>query len=315
MTKPGTDLERIISIIEKSISDDSRVEHNVFLPVLTSTEGRKAQCDIVIRSGNYLRETLTIVEVQDRKSKITINTFRGWLSKCEEVGAQHLVCVSRKDFPSSVKELVRQSGSKVFLVTLKETLPENIPLNFIKFIIDYHDIDVVSVLKLNVTVDVDHISKYGLTKAKLNLNDRVFSFDGIKVFSLWEICTDVVDKKLEGCKEKSGGIEGISWDLIGDDKFYFLCRGNFIRIGIDIIFEWESDYINIPTTIASYEQDKHGVLAWVFEAEHSSQKRGKFSIKIPVIKYDCDGIRIPEIVVNSDFDYKMWTKVVAEDRD
>ncbi|BBO28040.1 hypothetical protein AltI4_24280 [Alteromonas sp. I4] len=83
MSKPGDELEKLVEIIERSISPDTDIEQNVFLPILTSSEGHTAQCDIVIRQGKAPRQTLTIVEVQDRTSKVDINTFRGWLGKLD----------------------------------------------------------------------------------------------------------------------------------------------------------------------------------------------------------------------------------------
>ncbi|MBL6932308.1 MAG: hypothetical protein ISR45_05120, partial [Rhodospirillales bacterium] len=95
MKNDGKDLEHLVHAIEQSIAPDSVVEHDVNLPVISSGSGRTRQCDVVIRSGQKPRETITIVEVQDRGSKPDINTFGGWLQKLEEVGGQHLICVSR----------------------------------------------------------------------------------------------------------------------------------------------------------------------------------------------------------------------------
>jgi len=57
-------IEKLVQLIEKSISPESLVEHNIFLPDLTSRSNAKRQCDIVIKSGKPPRQTLTIVEVQ-----------------------------------------------------------------------------------------------------------------------------------------------------------------------------------------------------------------------------------------------------------
>ncbi|MBF4377219.1 hypothetical protein, partial [Vibrio anguillarum] len=74
MAKAGDDLEKIVELIERSISPSSVINQNVMLPVLNSQTGRTRQCDVVIESGPEFRRNVTIVEVQDRKSQVSIAT-------------------------------------------------------------------------------------------------------------------------------------------------------------------------------------------------------------------------------------------------
>ena len=94
-------VEYVVKLIEQAISPDARVEHDVWLPDLTEASNKR-QCDIVIWTGSLPRETITIVEVQDRNKPFDINTFDGLCKKMRKVGAQHLICVSKQDFPSSI---------------------------------------------------------------------------------------------------------------------------------------------------------------------------------------------------------------------
>ena len=113
-------IERITALLEQSLTPTARVEHNVLLPVI-GMPGDKRQCDVVITYGQPPRETVAIVEVQDRKSKIKINDFDGWTVKRGEVGASMLICVSERDFPISIKNRVLlKHGPTVKLLTLKE---------------------------------------------------------------------------------------------------------------------------------------------------------------------------------------------------
>ena len=77
MKTDGKYLERLVYLIEKSLDPEAKVEHDVNLPVLTSTIGATRQCDIVITQGTPPRETVTIIEVQDRTSKPPRNDFGG----------------------------------------------------------------------------------------------------------------------------------------------------------------------------------------------------------------------------------------------
>ena len=304
MSKPGDDLEKIVEIIERSISPTARIEQNVFLPILSSTEGHTAQCDIVIRSGNPLRETLTLVEVQDRRSKVDINTFRGWLGKIEDVGAQHLICVSRKEFASSIKEKASQSGSKIFLVTLKDLSPERIPLEFIKFIFQYHHIEIKIVKNIRPYVAPGQIEKLGLKPLAHNLDDEIWSLDGKNMISLLEICKGEV-KTDETTSSAAGYIEGegnLSFNLTDNEQLYYHNNGKPIRVGLDCGFEWAYEHTETPMSVASYEQDKHGALAWLFEVTHNSRS-GIISVKLPVVKLDNGNYEVLDSIVKSQFDY------------
>ncbi len=106
-------MEEVVSILEKSISPDSRVERNVLLFDLSGSSVKR-QCDIVIRSGTPPRETISIVEVQDRSKRFDVTFFDGLCTKMRKVGAQHLICVSRQEFPKSIiKEAIKTLFEKV----------------------------------------------------------------------------------------------------------------------------------------------------------------------------------------------------------
>ncbi|MFC7298902.1 hypothetical protein [Herminiimonas aquatilis] len=304
MSKPGDELEKIVEIIERSISPTAKIEQNIFLPILTSTEGHTAQCDIVIRSGNPPRETVTLVEVQDRNSKVDINTFRGWEGKIDDVGAQHLICVSRKEFPSSIKEKASQSGSKIFLVTLKELSPERIPLEFIKFIFQYSHLDIKAIKSIRPFVAPGQLEKLGLEPMEHHLDDKAWSLDGKNWLSLLDICRGKVD--LEKMPSAANGyIEGtdsLSFNLTDNEQLFYCHNGEFVRIGLDCEFEWAFEHAEVPMSVASYEQDKHGALAWLFEVKHNS-KSGLISVKLPVVKLDNGNYKLLDSIINSQFDY------------
>jgi hypothetical protein len=304
MSKPGDDLEKIVEIIERSISPTAKIEQNVFLPILTSVEGHTAQCDIVIRNGNPPRETLILVEVQDRNSKVDINTFRGWLGKIDDVGAQHLICVSRKEFPSSIKEKASQSGSKIFLVTLKELSPEQIPLEFIRFIFQYRHLDIKSIRKIRPFVAPGQIEKLGLKPMDHNLNDKAWSLDGKNMISLLDICKGKInpEKTISGASGYIEGSDSLSFNLTDNEQLFYGHNGALVRIGLKCEFEWGFEYTEIPMSIASYEQDKHGALAWLFEVTHNS-KNGLISVKLPVVKLDNGNYELLDSIINSQSEY------------
>jgi hypothetical protein len=258
----------------------------------------------VIRNGSPPRETLTIVEVQDRNSKVDINTFRGWLGKIEDVGAQHLICVSRKDFASSIKEKAGQSGSKIFLVTLKDLSPERIPMDFIKFILLYQHINIKHIRSMRPYVEPGQITKLGLKPLQYKLEDKMWSLDKINMISLLEICRNSIknNQDLLSQTDIADGVGNISFSIVGEDTIYCYHNDGFVRIGLDCEFEWESEHAEIPMSVASYEQDQHGALAWLFEVTHNS-KSGPISVKLPVVKLDDGNYKLLDSIINTQIEY------------
>ncbi|MEQ6290558.1 hypothetical protein ACFPAG_08045 [Vogesella sp. GCM10023246] len=307
MAKQGTDLEKIVEIIERSFSPEAKIEHNVFLPILTSSEGHTAQCDIVIRKGIQPRETITIVEVQDRNSKVDINTFRGWLGKLEDVGAQHLICVSRNDFPSSIKEKVSQSGSKVLLITLKELTVDRIPLEFVNFIFQYRSIDIKNVANVRLLVAPGQIAMQGLKDVPLNYSDKIWSLDGVNKLSIVDICKKEVsvDEKQLGGQDYVEGVGELSFRINDVNPIFFSVNEELIRVGLDCDFEWGFEYAEVPMSLASYEQDRYGALAWLFEIVHKTRS-GVVSIKLPVVKLEDGNYKLLDSIIDAPFEYSAF---------
>ena len=122
-------VERIVASLEQVLVPGASVEHNRQLYDSHADEWR--QCDVVIRQGNPPRETITIVEVQDRpNNRVGLQTFEGWYKKREKLNAQHLICVSVKGFTKGVISEARNYGATVRLLELTELEENASPLNF-----------------------------------------------------------------------------------------------------------------------------------------------------------------------------------------
>jgi len=284
MGKDGKQLEQLVHLIEKSISPDATVEHDVDMPILNSGIGATTQCDIVIRSGKPPRETITLVEVQDRGSKVKPNDFRGWKQKLHDVGAQHLICVSKQEFPASIKEQASMSGSAVMLITLKETTPETLPLDFVRLHYQFRHFDLKAITYLKPSISKSEAISLGIRdaihrKKSLEANDRCWSLDGQQLASLFILCRDFYSTP-EGV---ASGIGRIEFDLKEDPPLYHLVNGVLIRTGLECEFEWTNEIIEKPISILTYDQNEYGALAWVAEITHESPK-GKIVFRMPLIK-------------------------------
>jgi hypothetical protein len=277
--------EKIVHLIERSISPDSVVKHNVNLPVIGSPSGRTRQCDVVIWSGQKPRETITIVEVQKRKSKLNINTFGGWLEKLEEVGAQYLICVSRHDFPTSIKEKAVGLGSTVRLITLKELNTESIPIN-INF--THSDFDLKKVNKFKLTFSNSEIEELGIRDVlekdikdnpNSDVNENFLSLDKNKLVSMYLLCRDHFVRP-DGESEGEGRM---IFDIKESPELYIKFEDHFLRVGLDCKFLWTYKKTEIPISVLTYEQNEAGVLAWVAEVSYEC-RAGLISTKFPIVK-------------------------------
>ena len=117
---PGKLKEKVVTILERHIDDSARVSCDVLLPVIAHPEMEPRQIDVLIKTGTPARPTITIVEVQDRKSKPSRGEFDGWLEKMKEVGAQHLMCVTRVGYPKTIVTKATKIGPSVRLFTLQQ---------------------------------------------------------------------------------------------------------------------------------------------------------------------------------------------------
>lgn len=315
MKNSGKELELLVTLIQKHIEPEAAVEHNIHLPVINSSSGRTRQCDIVITSGPNHRRTITIGEVQDRSSQVDINTFSGWLSKLDEVGAQHLICVSRLEFPESIKEKAFSLGNKVKLINIKDADPTEIPFGFLKTNFKYHNYQAtdvkVSKIKFsrheaNLLGIFDSINEF-MANEILDLNSTIFSFDKVILKSIYNICQESSKKHLS---QDGFGDGVIVFEPENENPLFFYIDGQFTRIGMKLEFNWTNEILDYPVTVLSYEQQSDGSLAWILEGKYETPG-GKVSFKVPLIKKD-NYHEIPGLILNMENPHEFAFGIVNE---
>ena len=303
MSKAGDDLEIIVSMIEKSISPDSTVGQNIFLPVLNSRSNRMRQCDVVITSGSNARKTVTLVEVQDRTSKVSIGTFCDWLEKLKEVGANHLICISRLEFPESIKEKAMLEGNRVLLIHLKELLPEKLPLGLLSFHMSYENVSITNVRNIKCQIEPGSFKDKSLAPDFSYLGDKVWSKNKKDIISLIEVIEPILKEK------HKDGVDTITDSInltFKDDKrlmLYFSADNDFVKVGVSIELDYIYDVHYCPLSVSSYKQMDSGVLAWVFEVNKETSQ-GKIKLKIPVVQHACGGYQMLGFVNSTEFNSK-----------
>lgn len=262
--------EQVTAILEKFITPDSKVQHNVLLPVVGRPERKPRQCDVVITFGTSPRQTVSIVEVQKRNKKPDIITFHGWYNKMVEVGAQQLICVSKLGYPKSIIDEVKNKyGNTVVLMTLEEfdflKNPEKVnilPYNIIlspKF--DFGEMDR---MMLTQKVDSDAYNLNTLEKcfsegnetATRAINEVVGQWLHRK-FTLLEL------NQIHESKNKAI----IEFKITKDTKLYFHYKNEKILIsqwGFSVHMEVDKEIQ--PTSVKHYkysQQFSNGSIAWI----------------------------------------------------
>lgn len=262
--KDWVEFEKIVSMVEEGLSPDAEVVHNVRLPVINSPSNLRRQCDVVIYSGSGARRTLTIVEVQLRKSKVDINTFNGWIRKFRSVGAQHLICVSRHDFPISIKEEAIKHGDSVRLVVLKETIPTNCPINMH---FENRNFEVTDITEIQVSLPRNDVENHVMNS--ITVNDKLWSLNQTTLLSIYHLCKDKVGK-LPG---DSSGCDSLKFLASSESPLYFHFNGRIHKVDFSCEFTWELTIEKIKPLMLSYEQTDSGVLAWFIEYCYMSNEQ------------------------------------------
>ena len=265
--KKWEEVEEIVKLLEASISPEAEVERNVFLPDLNSTQGAKRQCDVVIRNGKPPRETITIVEVQDRTSKVDVNTFGGWCQKMRDVGAQHLVCVSKEGFPRSVQEKALKMGPTVRLLMLSQLQStEKWPLDFFSNVVQNPRRELTRIF--NAELHYHNEENTDSQPITVQMDAKDFQYNG-RALSAKEIFFAHLDY-LEGqgsiFQDGKHTID-MKLPMDGDELLYKL--GNTYKNVFDFYASYEMDILNrkIPLICSEYKQIDFGsCVAWLMEA-------------------------------------------------
>jgi len=317
-TKDWKLIERVVALLEETLDPNASINVNEYLPELAT--GTMRQCDVVIRTGKPPRDTLTIVEVQDRNRKVEYATYEGWCKKREKLGAQQLICVSRVGFPASIHKDAVLRGHTVRLVTLLEV--EDPP----DFITIRTVISNMQILEKREGEVIFTEAPHNLLEESFRISDRIFRsemYEGLR--SLSEIAELMLKrgaaKKLTSVRMGAGRYqESYLLDFEEVGNLTWLSHSDYLVpvSGARIVDTLERITRTLPIQILAYEQtDFNGALAWIVIAkgdyegkEHHIRipyvsKEGKpvwtgriMSSKIPGLVYESEVIEIGYRVVD-----------------
>jgi hypothetical protein len=253
-------VEYMVKLLERSISPESRVEHNVFVPDLRSTTGGTRQCDVLISTGVPPRETKILVEVQNRKDKVELNDFLGWITKMQDIGAQQLFCVSTTGFSESIIDRAKQYGGTVRLITLKHENTKFMPIKIFSFKSRFNNYK-KTINSAKIT-GVDANKKF-LKGIKIPMEEKAFYYPNNNIKrSIPELLTDYLEKhgyQFEGTKETT--FPGAGSKLLID------VNGKPVAVIVRCSYTMKNEITEGDSNVYSYEQLGDGTLAWLLTSE------------------------------------------------
>lgn len=271
-------VERVVAVLEKSLTPDAQVLHDHKLPILTGASGRrrKRQFDVVIKSGKPPRETLTVVEVQDRSRAVGEDQLVAWHRKMQQVGAQHLICVSKKGFRSTAKEFALSVGPTVRLVTLKELDAGVGPLQTVLGSFDIIEY-LTGPVNLECAIILDDVVREALADGKTEALIRIeFRLDK-KLAALHQTgrpspisLNQLIDERRAEVLRTYAlgeGVQNVKLVSSADGVFEYVDGGIKHRLTLDITDTIAVKKAQVPITCLSYQQEQvDGSLAWIMKA-------------------------------------------------
>lgn len=299
MIKSGLNLELLVQIFEKSLDPSARVEHDVQMPVITSQIGATRQCDIVITQGNPPRQTISIVEVQDRNKKPSRNDLGGWIDKMKEVGAQHLICVSKIGFTTSQKEKASQVGNSIRLIELKEigdsAIPLKLDLQFAHCVFKVTDLEFRNVRFSSLKSNGEKEEQKDIKKVRM-------SFEGNTPFGTYDkrnyyTMSQLINNEFKDYEENSNGVGSLKFPIRPDLPLYIPFENDFLIIEFEVSFNWEHTVYNLPINTLSYEQNDFGTLGWVAEFIYNENNKTT-SYKLPFEPNNNGGYRMKTMSID-----------------
>jgi hypothetical protein len=263
-------VEKVVAFLEKSLSPEARVQHDVSLPNLST--GHMEQFDVVVEVGTEPRIKRSVVEVQKRGKRVQVNDFRGWCQKFKEVGAHQLICVSAEPFSDSIKDMVtKQLGPTVLLVRLHDLATSQWPIQIVNN----------SMRVFHPKIEIDFSARpyfifpanenpFTQTGIEVNFQDKVIRRDGNQeLFPLQHLLDEGVKLLNEHPELHRLPVGSHNFTHRWNPAGASLCLGGITgRIeSFQVGYLITITCVEFPFEISSYEQEGHGrSLAWVARA-------------------------------------------------
>lgn len=258
----------IHQLLKVSIDQDSTIQINQ----ITKSNSLK-KIDFSIKND---KELISVKLISEDYSK-NIEQFKSILNN---LNFENLIIISQTDFSENIKEYVC-AIENVCLISINNHDAVNIPLGFFKIKTKHSNLKLISVDKPALGVLQEDAELFSTLQNKpIAEMGNVFSLDKLNLISFKELCLSQVVIK----NGKTKGQMRLNYKPRDKKDFFIKINDKFVKIGIEIDFEWEAEEKEINSPILTFNKTQMGVSLWNLETYFFNGDE-KNHIKIPVIKY------------------------------
>ena len=267
----------IQQLIKRSIENNIEVQKNILLNRNDSSS--KFIADFFFIDIVQDKRCETIVKILEEECTLSdINEFQTILLK---TGCDRLLLISKTAFSNKIKQEVSKNISNIFLISVNANDAENAPLDYFKinYIHTNPKITAIHNSILGILKEDEHLFVDLKGKSLADLGNN-FSIDKTNLISFNTLC-------LRHIKRKKGNLKGtttINYKPRDETHLYYKIGENFVKVGLEVEFEWEIEEKSLLMQILSFDKNSQGVSIWNLET-HIETHTGFQQLKIPVIKY------------------------------
>jgi hypothetical protein len=189
--------------------------------------------------------------------------------------------ISTKEFTREIKEAVCVNFTKIYLISIDNFKGESIPIDFFNIKYLHRNMRLKAIHKFAIGVLKEDEALFEPMKGKpVSELGNNFSLDKANLISLRAFC-------LTHVRPKSGQTTGrtkLNYKPRDKTNIYYKVNNDFIKIGIEMEFEWEVENLNLRMPILSFDRGHLAISVWNLKSFILIE--GKFQeLQVQVTKY------------------------------
>ena len=272
--------EYIAQLLQRSIAPPSGLVSKTAFPILGGTADESFLADFAITTIDRSKRVTTIVQVIDNASGDT-SDVEAWEQLVRKTGVDNIILVSQRPFSRKVEEQVSLSLRNVYLIEVEKFDAYSIPIRFFSINYTENRVRLTALHSFRVGVSKEDAALFEQSNGwSIGSIGRVFSRDKTNLMSAPELCLSLLKPR----NHEKKGKKATKYSPKGDTQIYLKRDDKFIRIGLELDFEWEVEAKEMRMPILHYERSELGVSIWSLKGWFLSTK-GIFGMSIPVTKY------------------------------
>jgi len=270
----------IIELLKRSINTNSTITFNPDMKLSGFNSDTNYSIDALIKETIESIEVRTSVQIIDSE-QINLDYIQELQIAAQKTNVKNLILISRKEFAKEIKEAVCTRFANIYLISIDKFDGENIPIDFFKIKYLHTNTKLKAIHKFAMGVLKEDEALFEAMKGKpLSELGNNFSLDKVNLISLTAFCINHV-------RPKSGQTDGrttLNYKPRDKTTIYYKVNGAFVKIGIEIDFEWETENLNLRMPILSFDKTHLGVSIWNLKSFINIEEQLQ-ELQVQVTKY------------------------------